>query len=403
MPWFVQQKAADLAEQLLSAEEIKKIRPEGKRADHEGLPVVKIRGDAYHLGFEEGRLLRPEIQAASRRIFAYFRSKLPVPLANQLLINAYLDRAWKKMEPYVSYSEYLQIKGLAEGSGVSFKTMKRLHALPEIYPSLCTNGAYWGKATENGRMIAVRNLDWDREIGIHNDAAVKWLETPGKKSFANIGYAGFSGVLSGMNENGISVGQIGAESKDETIKGSPMPFLLKRILERSAVLDDARAELERSSRTRGYNYVIASALENRAFAAETTRKRLAFFSDMDEHEKAEYAFKIKNAVFRGDPALDPDIRNLQKASGGEPGKPGLEPPAGSAYEIRYLKHGKLVQENYGKITEETARHIALEIAPGSNIQSVIYAFPEFEVANARGKLRAAETEYRKFNLDDLRK
>lgn len=76
-------------------------------------------------------------------------------------------------------------------------------------------------------------------------------------------------------------------------------------------------------------------------------------------------------------------------------------PAGSAYEIRYKKHGELIQKHFGEITVETAEMIAQEIAPGSNIQSVIYAFPEFKVANREGDIPAAKTKYAVFNFDEL--
>jgi len=79
----------------------------------------------------------------------------------------------------------------------------------------------------------------------------------------------------------------------------------------------------------------------------------------------------------------------------------LELPQGSAYEIRYRRHGELVQKFYGALDAESAKTIAREIAPPSNIQSVIYAFPEFWVANTQGDLRAAETEYVAFNFEEL--
>ncbi|HTL48362.1 MAG TPA: hypothetical protein VL688_09935, partial [Verrucomicrobiae bacterium] len=148
--------------------------------------------------------------------------------------------------------------------------------------------------------------------------------------------------------------------------------------------------------------VIADAVKKEALVVEATRSHVAFFRDDDPKEKeAAYAFTLPQAVFRGDPALDPTIRELQTASGGEPEKPGLEPPTGSAYEIRYLKHGHLVQENYGKITTETAQSIAHELAPKSNIQSVVYEFPEFCVANAEGDKRAVDSGYYHFNFEEL--
>ena len=44
--------------------------------------------------------------------------------------------------------------------------------------------------------------------------------------------------------------------------------------------------------------------------------------------------------------------------------------------------------------------ILKDIAPGSNIQSVIYAFPEFYVANAEGNFRAVDGEYTRFDFED---
>jgi hypothetical protein len=219
----------------------------------------------------------------------------------------------------------------------------------------------------------------------------------------NIGYYGFTGVLSGMNEKGISVGQIGAASSDETMKGVPMPFLLKRILSEADSLPEAEAILRRSDLTRGYNYVIADAIRKQAMAVETTAHHIAVFGDQDPKErKNPYARPIENAVFRADTALSRVIRNLQWASKGNPKKPGLETPAGSAYEIRYLKQAELIQKYYGQITPETAELIAREIAPKSNIQSVVYASPDFWVANAKGDTPAAQTKYIHFNFEELR-
>ncbi|MDP3921461.1 MAG: neutral/alkaline non-lysosomal ceramidase N-terminal domain-containing protein [Candidatus Omnitrophota bacterium] len=369
---------------------------------HQDLPVLKLGGTAYHRGYEEGRLLRDEIRTGSSAIFKYFRSELHLPLLNRLIINHIGDRAWKKMAPYVSYEEKQQLKGMADGSGVSLKVLQRIHAMPELYPTFCSNGAYWGPATSSGQLIAIRNLDWNRHMGVHEWAVVKYVENGAGPNYVNIGYYGFTGVLSGMNARGLSVGQIGATSVDETMEGVPMPFLLKRVLAEAESLEDAIGILERNYRTRGYNYLIADAVRKEAVAVETTQNHLAVFRDHDPHElTVNYALPVHSAVFRGDPALDPVIRNLQRASKGDPDTPGLEVPRGSAYEIRYLKHGNLVQDHFGKIDAEVAQAIALEIAPQSNIQSVVYAFPDFWVANAKDGKRAAETEYLRFNFDEL--
>lgn len=400
--WFVQKQIDLLIEDLLTEEEKARVNPPGELFYRDALPVLKLKGTPYHVGYEEGRLLGPQIRKGVSEIFNYLRSELPLVGINRLIFSTILGRAWKKMEPYISYSEYEQMRGLAEGAGIPFHTIKKIHALPEVYPTWCSNGAYWGRATRTGKLIAIRNLDWNRKIGIHRHAAVKFYENQAGPDYVNIGYYGFIGVLSGLNEKGISVGQIGATSADETMEGVPMPFLLRRILAKASSLEEAIAILRQSDRTRGYNYVIASASEKKAVAVEATQHHLAVFSDADPREKEiPYALAVENAVFRGDPALDPAIRNLQWASNGNPKQPGLEMPTGSAYEIRYLKHGQLVREYYGKIDVAMAQDIARKIAPGSNIQSVVYAFPEFYVANAQGDQKAAESGYVRFHFEEL--
>ncbi|MBU3758382.1 MAG: hypothetical protein FGM27_00410 [Candidatus Omnitrophica bacterium] len=402
METFIHRMSETMIDALLRDDE-RRLRDRGASLNFNGaLPVLHLRGSPYHRGREEGRLMKKEIRSGLENIHAYFREELKVPLINRLVIRVLGNRAWRKMSPYVRYDEYREIEGIADGAGVPLKTLLRIHAMPELFPSLCSNGAYWGEATQTGRMIAIRTLDWNRKMNVQSLAAVKIIENRSGPDVVNIGYSGFAGVLTGMNSAGLTVGQIGADSADETLAGTPMPFLIKRILEESSSIEEAAAVLRRSDRTRGYNYVVASAAEAKAMAAETTRSLTAFFRDDDPAEQTvPYALPIKHAVFRGDPALDPKIRDLQRASKGNPEKPGLEYPAGSAYEIRYLKQGRLVEQYYGSITPQTAQEIAREIAPNSNIQSVIFAYPEFWVANAQGSLRAVDSPYSAFDLKTL--
>lgn len=400
---FIQRQSKEILENLLSTEELNHFNRPGILKMDNGLPVLNLKGGAYHLGYEEGRLLSEQIDQGLDQVFSYFRKELKVPIINRLIIYFVAKRAWNQLEPFLSYDELEQIRGIADGAGISHSKLKQIHAMPELFPTLCTNGAYWGDATKEDQLIAIRNLDWNREMRVFDLASVKYYDAGLNPDFVNIGYAGFSGVLSGMNDQGISVGQIGATSDDQSLKGLAMPFLLRRVLQESKDLKHAESVFRRSDLTQGYNYVIADAIEQEAIVMEATHQHLKLFKDYDPKElDVDYALPIKHAVFRGDPALDPVIRNLQWASKGKPDKPGLEPPGGSAYHIRYVKHGSLVQENYGKIDEVIAKSIAEQIAPKSNIQSVVYYYPFFEIANAEIDKRAVDSPYHKFHMDELK-
>lgn len=368
---------------------------------HEGLPIVFLEGTPYELGRQHGELLRPLVQQAVGQILGYFRSYLKLPLLGPRLANWWLGKPWKESLPFIPDDYLEELRGLSEGSGVPLKELWRLHAIPDRTYA-CSSFAAWGKATANGQLIHMRNLDWNREAGIQRYAAVFVVRPQGKHAFVNAGWAGFIGVLSGINEHGLSIGQVGAETVDVSSQGLPMVFLMRKVLEESQGLDRAIQIIREARRTVGVNYVMADATVRRAVAVETTSRAVAVFDADDPKEQTvPYARPITDAVLRADTAMDPRIRDRQLASGGNPRKPGLEPPTGSAYQVRYLGQAAEILAHYGRIDAEIGKQIAKAVAPTSNVQSVVFAWPWMWVANAQGATRAAHTPYHRLDLQRL--
>jgi len=181
-----------------------------------------------------------------------------------------------------------------------------------------------------------------------------------------------------------------------------MVFLMRKILEEARDVEEAMQVIQDSPRTVGVNYVVADARTRQAVVMETTRRAVAVFEADDPKEHGvSYARPIVDAVFRADTAVNPGIRERQIASGGDPKTPGLEPPTGSAYEVRYLGQAAGLRAHYGKLNAKRATKIAQAVAPSSNVQSVVFAWPEVWIANAHETTRAAHTTYHRLNLEQL--
>ena len=377
-------------------------RAQAARVEYrDGLPIVYLSGTPREIGRQHGELLRQQVRESVRDVLGFFYRYLKVPGVRTWVVNWWLDRAWHQAQPYVSADHLEELRGMSETSGVPLKDLFRLHAVPDRTYS-CSNFAVWGGATRGGRLLHVRNLDWKIGVGIQKYAAVFVVRPEGKRPFVSFGWAGFSSVLTGVNDAQISVGQIGAETADVTFAGEPMAFLIRRILEEAGTVDEAVALVLRAPRTVGINYIVADAKTRRAVAIETTRSHARVFEANDPAERSvSYARPVADAVFRADTAIDQRIRERQIASGGRPDEPGLEPPSGSAYEKRYLGQANGIVSRYGTLTPESAIAIAQAIAPSSNVQSVLFAWPEAWVANARGTTPAAQTPYHHFNVEEL--
>ncbi len=364
--------------------------PSGELRWAGNLPVLHLRGTPYEMGYQHGILLRREVRASVKNILSYADRQLRVPALGRMIARKKLDRAWSRMKPHVPERYLEEMQGLADGAGIPLRLIQEVHALPDLTSVACASSVAGGAATVDGRLIQIRNLDWAIQSDVQRYAALIVEEPAGRKPFVNIGWLGFVGVLSGINRDGLSVAQIGAESVDTNLRGVPMPFLLRRVLEEAGNLKEAAKIIETGPRTMGYNYLFADAKAKDAVALETTRQNFVSFPMQGDR------------LLRSDLALDPLIRDLQLACQGDPYRIGPESPQGSsAYEVRYRGQSALLERFHGRIDPEVAMAVARAVAPPTNIQSVVYAYPQIWVATARGRQPAAEGVYQQVDLDRL--
>jgi hypothetical protein len=379
------------------------------------LVVVRLAGEPYALGWQQGRLVGERVRAAYRAILdhvaAGVREDLGLPA---WLAGAILDGVWWRLAPHVPRTFKEEMVGLADGSGVSYRMVCRIHAIPTLTEFNCASFAATTAAAAHDSLVHLRNLDWAVESGIQRFSQVTVVEPAAGEPFVNLGWSGFLGAVSGINRAGISIAEITARSAAASMAGEPMVARLRRVLQEATDLDRAVAIVSHPPRTLGYNFVIASAREDRAVAVESNRERVALFQPGDPREgagaMAPFARTLGGVVVRASLALDERIRDAQLALAGDPHHPGLEPPRGSGYTVRYVRQAEMLLASPAGLTVDRAKAIARAIAPVSNLQSVIYTYPTFHVANAavaadssdvaKEAAKAASQPYRPFDLRD---
>ena len=368
----------------------------------EGTVVLHLRGTPYEMGYQHGALAKEKVKKAEagfnlllgrakREVgLPSFATKLILDVVYRLCLNNIPERLLREME------------GIADGAGVDLQTIRRMHAVSEVTERHCSVFAAWGKATKDGKMYFGRNFDWMMDGGMQNDAALILYqpEAKGMIPFASAGYIGLVGVLSGMNMDGVAIGQIGAVSRDQSFAGLPLMLVMRRVVEESHNVDEATAILTKVKRTVGYNYVVADAKANTARAYETCAHHSAVFKDNDPKEIVEYALPIENAVFRADEAMDPTVRSFQTCSMGYPNLP----YGCNSYDHRYKGMATWIKDNYGRIDSAIALDIVRAVAMrGSNLHAVICNVTDHEmwVAHAQGSEDAWKQPFIKYDLNEL--
>lgn len=114
--------------------------------------------------------------------------------------------------------------------------LNRLGNVP-LLTRTCSYFSVWGDRTD-GRQLATRLLDWDKDIGLQDFRLITVFEPTGGTPHMSIGYVGFLGALAGMSANGVAIGHVGASSVHERLDAEPGTLKSREILEHAKSLDD---------------------------------------------------------------------------------------------------------------------------------------------------------------------
>ena len=146
-------------------------------------------------------------------------------------------------------------------AGVSQRDGRVANLFPERFH--CSGVAVRGKATVGGRVLHARVLDYMRDIRLQDAAAFSSSCPRDATRWMSLGYAGFIGTVTAMNEQGLAIGEMGGRGEGDW-DGLPMSFLLRDVMERAATVDEALDILRSTPRTCEYYYVLSD--QSRAMA-----------------------------------------------------------------------------------------------------------------------------------------
>ena len=226
------------------------------------------------MGLAQGELLKEQIAKFMTGTFDYLLSQVDLPgvilppdLAELLLLkgmDAVLDQYAAFTDPFTPQSNFDEMKGLADGSGVDFDTIHRLNLFPEISKASCSFFGAWGDATVGGKTFQLRALDYITDAPSFTDNPLVIVYHPseaGAKAHASVAWPGTVGILTGFTEAKLGISEIGVSFADdsfgqgtdttppEKVKGQPWMSVLKDVAQQSSSVGEALEIIEGADRT----------------------------------------------------------------------------------------------------------------------------------------------------------
>lgn len=357
---------------LLPGDQLKRPNQQDRQTDNgelrwvEGQRVVTLRGTPEQIGKAHGELLRDEANTCIDSVLYTFGTAQTI--ISGKWFRTELDKAFAQLASHIPQRFRDENKAMALAIGQSPELVDALNVFPEMFH--CSGFALFGAATIDGKMYHGRVLDYMTTIGLQ-DAATNFVVAPtGKIAFANVGYAGFTGSVSGMNDAQISLGEMGGRGEGQW-DGVPMATLMRIALEECSTLEQVKQLWVTSPRTCEYYYVFADGKTNDAVGVAAVPEKIDFV-----------------APGQSDARLGEGIKDAVVLSAGD--------------RLKTLR--ERVQQNYGKIDADKAMWLmSRPVAMQSNLHNVLFvpADKVLYVANADYKRPAAERPYVKIDMGQI--
>ncbi len=332
----------------------------------DGQRLVLLSGTPEQIGKAHGELLKNETERCIDSVLNAFGTVQTINSGRWFRHD--LAAAYKRLKPHIPADHIAETRALAISVGQSPELFEQLNVFPELFH--CSGFAVFDSATVDGKLYHGRVLDYMTTIGLQDSATTFVVSVDGKIPFANVGYAGFTGSVSGMNTEAISLGEMGGGGEGQW-DGVPMATLMRRALEECSTLDEVTDLWSKSPRTCEYYYVFADGETNDAVGVAATPNKIEL---------------IRPGQF--DERLGEGITDAVVLSAGS----------------RLEELRKRVTDNHGKIDAEMAMWLmSRPVAMTSNLHNVLFVPADgvFYVANASHDLPAAERPYVKFELKKL--
>lgn len=249
----------------------------------DGYKVLHVKGTPYEMGFQTGSLLKDDCKQLLHNLFEIKAKELTVDFMGMKLGPQHaISLIFKFQRPFIPQRYIEEMEGVADGAGVDRETVFIANSIPELFH--CSGFALLPETTKDDSILHGRVLDYGVDWGLQDHAVLVIAEPDGYIPFANVTYAGFIGSVTGMNAEQISVGEMGGKGAGKWA-GTPMSFLMRRVLEEAHSLDEAVAIFRDSPRTCEYYYVFADGETGTAVGMDGSADRFELIQPGAKHPR----------------------------------------------------------------------------------------------------------------------
>lgn len=277
-----------------------------------GIWELYIEGDALERGIINGSLTRELMHKQEMAFMTKVESLVPSIGYQQFLskIIAWFNR---KISLYIPAEYKQEIYGISRFAlpkydffGPAYLRSLYLHGANDIGHALqdlmlvgCTSFAAWNTNTEDGKLLLGRNFDFYAGDEFAEEKIVAFVNPDRGHKFMMYTWGGMIGVVSGMNEKGLTVTINAGKSKIPLIAKTPISLVAREILQYAATTEEAIAIAKKREVFVSESIMVGSASENKAILIEVAPNNFGVYKVLNSNQLI-CSNHFQSEAFQGD-------------------------------------------------------------------------------------------------------
>ncbi|MBW6459990.1 MAG: C45 family peptidase [Bacteroidales bacterium] len=266
------------------------------RKSREGWWEMYLEGSPYEIGFAHG-LLTEELMAWQEKAFTEKLAEFLPTRFYQRFMLTFVRFFNRNLDRHVQPEYRKEIFGISRSAppeydfiGPAYARMLNYHAAHDIGHAVqnmnlvaCTAFGAWDDVTADSCLLIGRNFDFYINDDFAENKILCFMRPDSGYSFVSVTWAGFAGVVSGMNEKGLTVTLNAAKSSIPLGAKTPVSLLAREILQYAANIDEAIAIVRSRETFVAESFLIGSAIDRKVVVIEKMPDKMAIFDPGENH------------------------------------------------------------------------------------------------------------------------
>ena len=178
------------------------------------------------------------------------------------------------------------------------------HAMQDLALVGCSSFAVWGKNTTDGNLLIARNFDFYAGDAFAQEKVISFIQPEKGNKFMSVSWAGMIGVMSGMNDKGLTVTINAGKSDVPLIARTPISLVTREIVQYASNLDEAIEIAKNREIFVSESILVGSAADNKAIIIEMSPDNFGVY-EVENSSKLICSNHFQSAAY------DTDDNNLE--------------------------------------------------------------------------------------------